>query len=203
MPRRALVADGRDRAVRAPAHPLDTGDAHQPADLIPADPQPSATGGVPHLPHPVHTLVVPINGDNLIHQIGFLEFGRSDRAGPPAVVGLRGDLHAVLGQHGADRLDPETVPIGVDVAELYLSRRSSSAWAKNALAVFKISFARRNSAFSARNRRNSAVSSKEFAAFGPSGRVARSSASIQFRSVAALMSSSWPTCLRAASLDSP
>jgi hypothetical protein len=54
----------------------------------------------------------------------------------------------VLGQHGADRLDPETVPVGVDVAEFYLSRRSSSAWAKNADAVFNISFARRSSATS-------------------------------------------------------
>lgn len=71
-----------------------------------------------------------------------------DRAGQPPVVGLRGDLHAVFGQHGADRLDPETVPVGVDIAEFYLSRRSSSAWAKNALAVFRMSFARRNSATS-------------------------------------------------------
>jgi hypothetical protein len=54
----------------------------------------------------------------------------------------------MFGQHGTDRLDPETVPIGVDIAEFYLSRRSSSAWAKNALAVFRISFARRNSATS-------------------------------------------------------
>lgn len=40
----------------------------------------------------------------------------TDALAPP-VVGLRGDLHAVFGQHGADRLDPETVPVGVDVAE--------------------------------------------------------------------------------------
>src|SRR3954454_8825162 len=74
--------------------------------------------------------------------------GRSDRTGQPAVVGLRGDLHVMLRQHGTDRLDPETVPVGVDVAEFHLSRRSSSAWAKNALAVFRMSFARRNSATS-------------------------------------------------------
>ena len=27
------------------------------------------------------------------------------------------ESHAVFGQHGTDRLDPETVPVGVDVAE--------------------------------------------------------------------------------------
>lgn len=39
----------------------------------------------------------------------------------------------------------------------YLSRRSSSAWAKNADAVFRISFARRSSAFSWRSRASTAA----------------------------------------------
>lgn len=58
------------------------------------------------------------------------------------VVGGRGDL-----QHRADRLDPEHLPIGVDVGD-YLRGCGSSSRAKKAAADFKISFARRNSRFS-------------------------------------------------------
>src|SRR6185503_280404 len=106
---------------------------------------------------PYTHLFPPVEVDDFVHQVRFLQFCGTDRARQPSVVGLRGDRHTVLGEHGADRLDPKTVPVGVDVAELYLSRRSSSAWAKNADAVFRISFARRSSAFSARNRRSSAA----------------------------------------------
>ena len=69
-------------------------------------------------------------------------------ASPVGVVGARGDRHVVLGEHPADRLDPETVPVGVDVGDDQRSLRSSSAAAKNADAVLRISFARRSSAFS-------------------------------------------------------
>ncbi len=48
-------------------------------------------------------------------------------------------------QHLADRLDPMRVPRLIDKRPHDLSRRSSSAWAKNALASFSISLARRNS----------------------------------------------------------
>jgi hypothetical protein len=132
----------------AAAHTLNTGDAHQPADLVAAHGHAGPTSSMPHLPHPIHALVPPVNVHNLVHQIRFLQLGDTDRAGQPAIIGLRGDLHAVLGQHGTDRLDPETVPIDVDVQQLYLSRRSSSVAAKNALAVLRISLARRSSAFS-------------------------------------------------------
>ncbi len=40
----------------------------------------------------------------------------------------------------------ETFPVGVDIVDDHRSRRSTSAAAKNALAVFKISFALRNAA---------------------------------------------------------
>ena len=33
-------------------------------------------------------------------------------------------------QHRTDRLDPKTVLVSIDIARLYFSRRSSSAWAK-------------------------------------------------------------------------
>src|SRR5690606_13066068 len=48
-------------------------------------------------------------------------------------------------QHLADRLDPKTLPVSVDVRDHHFSRRSSSAWAKNADAVFRISLARLSS----------------------------------------------------------
>src|ERR671919_950772 len=54
------------------------------------------------------------------------------------VVGARGDRHVVLGEHRADRLDPEPVPMRVDVVDDQRSRRSSSAAAKNADAVLRI-----------------------------------------------------------------
>lgn len=45
----------------------------------------------------------------------------------------------------AERLDPEGIAMLVDEVLQDLSRRSSSAWAKNALASFNISLARRSS----------------------------------------------------------
>ena len=48
-------------------------------------------------------------------------------------------------QEFADRLDPEGVAVAVDEIDQDLSRRSSSAWAKNALASLRISLARRSS----------------------------------------------------------
>ncbi|GEM_PF-1530933 len=60
----------------------------------------------------------------------------------PAVTG-RGDL-----QDTADRLDPETVTMLIDKCPQDLVRRSSSAWAKYALARRRISLALRNSRFS-------------------------------------------------------
>ncbi len=48
-------------------------------------------------------------------------------------------------QGPADRLDPERVAVAVHEIDQDLSRRSSSAWAKNALASLGISLARRSS----------------------------------------------------------
>ena len=63
------------------------------------------------------------------------------------VVGARGDLGAGLGQHLADRLDPVLGAVVVDVGDEQRSGhfrlRSSSAAAKNADAVRRISLARR------------------------------------------------------------
>ena len=61
-------------------------------------------------------------------------------------------------QHATDRLDPELLLVVGDVVDQYRGGRSSSA-AKKADADFKISFARRNSAFSFFNALISAISS--------------------------------------------
>ena len=53
----------------------------------------------------------------------------------------------MLGEHPADRLDPEPVPVVVDEGD-YLGSRGSSSAAKKADAAFKISLARRSSTFS-------------------------------------------------------
>ena len=60
-----------------------------------------------------------------------------------APVRRRGDLH-----DAADRLDPKALVMLVDEALQDLMRRSSSAWAKNALASLRISLALRSSRFS-------------------------------------------------------
>ena len=57
-----------------------------------------------------------------------------------AAVTRRGNL-----QHFADRLDPASIPLTVEIRFQLLSRRTSSAWAKNALAVLRTSLARRSS----------------------------------------------------------
>src|SRR5690625_7353253 len=48
-------------------------------------------------------------------------------------------------QSPANWLDPVQVTVLIDISVYYFRRPSSSAWAKKALAVFKISLARRNS----------------------------------------------------------
>lgn len=85
--------------------------------------------------------------------------------------------------------------VDVDVVDDQVSRRSSSAAAKNAEAVLRISFARRNSAFSRLSRLTSADSVVDSADKG------LDPVSIQFRRVAGFMPSSDPTWVRAATLE--
>jgi hypothetical protein len=63
--------------------------------------------------------------------------------GRMVMIAGRGDR-----QHLADRLDPVSLPVIVDERDHGLNRRSSSAWAKYADALRKISLACRNSRFS-------------------------------------------------------
>ena len=74
-------------------------------------------------------------------------------------VARRGNL-----QSFADRLDPVLAPVRIAKAFQFFKRRSSSAWAKNALAVFRISLARRSSLFS----RSSCLSRSSSDVFRPS-----------------------------------
>src|SRR5436190_1562019 len=80
------------------------------------------------------------------------DHARRARAGLAVVVG--GRRHA---QHVADRLDAEATTVGIDVRAHFV-RLSSSSLAKNTLADFKISFARRSSKFSRRSCRISSRS---------------------------------------------
>src|SRR5690606_28894251 len=68
---------------------------------------------------------------------------RSGLPGLDLVVRRRGDRQLL-----ADRLDPVSVAVLVDKVHHHFGRRSSSAWAKNADALRRISLARFNSRFS-------------------------------------------------------
>lgn len=64
--------------------------------------------------------------------------GVADRAARCGrVAGGRGDRQALLGEHSADRTDPESVAGSVDVVDDYRMRQSTSAAAKNAGAVLR------------------------------------------------------------------
>ena len=89
--------------------------------------------------------------------------------------------------NAADLLDPESHLVCVDVSDDQVSRRSSSAAAKNAEAVLRISFARRSWTFSRLSRRTSADSAVD------SGDEGLDPASIQFRRGAGFIPSSDPT----------
>src|SRR5690606_10089648 len=148
------------------------------------------TSAFHRVPEFADTVDAPIGHIHRVHGVrgvGVGQFGGGDTSARLGlVVGGRGDADAVLGEYGADRVDPETFPVGVDIVDEHRSRRSTSAAAKNALAVFKISFALRNSAFSLRSRRTSSRSAP-LSGVETVGESFRSAVSIQFRSVAGAM----------------
>lgn len=138
--------------------------AHESFDGAPGDVVPVAAQPEPELAGTEPTVMLLPRGqdDRLPPLVGHLPRGRRAIAG--VVVGQWGDAAAVLGEHGADRLDtpPEptvgTVLVLPDERDYRCCGRSSSA-AKKAEAAFKISLARRNSAFSRRNRLSSSAAS--------------------------------------------
>jgi hypothetical protein len=114
--------------------------------LVTPGAQASPAGGVAKLAPPVHTSVGPVQIEQQILVTSVVQVGRRNAITDGGAVGARGDRGAVLGEHRADRRDPELLAVGVDAVDDCRSRRSSSAWPKNALAVLRISLARRSSA---------------------------------------------------------
>src|SRR3954447_21688771 len=143
-----------------------------------------------HLSGAVDTEVVRVH--LLDHRSG-RRVGQRPRRGRPGlgrVVGARGDLHSGVVQHRADWLDPEAPLVLVDELDDHFSRRSSSAWAKNADAVLRISFARRSSRFARSNSAIRAASSVVVPGRTPSS---ISAWVTQLRSVSGLMPNCLPT----------
>lgn len=111
-------------------------------DTFPVELQPDVTG-------PVDTEVGLVDPTDLDQQLTL-----GEQLVAPLVVGRWGDLHAMLAQHLADRLDtpPQPIPrtpLGMltDEVDDHCPGRSTSA-AKKAQAPFRIAFTLLNSAFS-------------------------------------------------------
>src|SRR6478609_4000458 len=145
--RHRLIADRRphglaaDRALQAKAR-------HQPLDGAAGNHEAFSPQLPPDLPHAVDAEVLREDPLNLDLQFGVpLRTGRTlagvDPLGDMRMVGRRGDR-----QHLADRLDPIRFPMIIDERDHGFTRRSSSAWAKYADDLRRISFACRNSRFS-------------------------------------------------------
>ena len=102
-----------------------------------------------HLPDPVDAVVLGMDPLEDLGRRGVADAPGRGRPGLGGVVGARGDLRPGLGEDLTDRLDPVLGAVLVDVVHDHvgghLIRRSSSAAAKNADAVFKMSLARRSS----------------------------------------------------------
>ena len=113
--------------VLAAPHAFDAEDAHQPRDLIAAD----VIAGVAHrgreLVGTIETAVRPPAVQRDVRHVRVVPVGITDRARLVSPIGARGDRQFVLAEHPADRLDPEAVPMRVDVVDDHRSRRSSSA----------------------------------------------------------------------------
>ena len=125
------------------------------------------------LPRAVDTQVRLVGDLDVLDQLGVPHRPCRRRSCPCGVVGARSDLHPSVPKDLADRLDSEllalneAVAMGIDVVDDhrdrnlagYLILRSSSAAAKNAADVLKISFARRSSRTSRSSSANLCASS--------------------------------------------
>ncbi len=157
--RRGLVADRGPHRL-APHSPLQAHGAHQPRHRAARHPDPLPAELSPDLPDAIDAEVRLIHPPDLDHQRCIPPGSRRQplRISPPSGVGVirrRGDR-----QHPADRLDPVDGAMLVNEGDHGLDRRSSSAIAKYADALRRISLAWRSSRFSrssARMRSCSAV----------------------------------------------
>src|SRR5699024_6526088 len=123
-------------------------------------PGPASTDhGIPHLAPPIHPLICLMQVFDHWDQGCIPTRTSTTRTGFGRPVPAWGDEPTVCRtQNTTDGLDPETIPEHIDICDHLVVGRSSSA-AKNADAVFKISLARRSSAFSRLSLRISARAS--------------------------------------------
>src|SRR5262249_11875984 len=122
--------------------------AHQALHRTARHAMPFTTQLLPDLPRPVDLLVVVPDTLDGRPQLGVAPRPRRLRRGI-RLLRLAQELHRWRDrQHRADRLGSVEISVLVDEGQHHFGRRSSSAWAKNAAAFFKISLARRNSKFS-------------------------------------------------------
>ena len=152
----------------APDRAVQTEAAHQPFDRAAGDRDTFTVELQPHLPGAVDAVVRGVHPGNVGLKLLVADLAPARRTAEPAtvvVVSGRGDRQAVLGQHGANRLDaPDQATrvavalVGADELHDQWCGRSSSA-AKKVDAALRMPFARFNSAFSRRSRFNSTDSS--------------------------------------------
>src|SRR5207245_1861700 len=178
-PASGRIGLGCPPGLAAPLRTLDASRAHQPLHAAARYLLAGAPQRLPHPPVAVGVVVGRVQLTDPAEQPLILDHTERPLAARALVVG--GHRHA---QGLADRLDPEAATMLVDVAA-HLGRSGSSSLAKNTLAAFKISFARRSSKFSCRKRLISSRSSL----VGRSGLKPSSASSwrTRFRSTSELM----------------
>ena len=145
--RRGLVADRGPHRL-APHGPLQAHGPHQARHRAAGDPDPLPAELPPDLPDAIDAEVRLKDPPDLDHQRRVASGSGRQPAGISApsgvgVIGRRGDR-----QHAADRLDPVDGAMLVDEGDHGLDRRSSSAIAKYADALRRISLAWRSSRIS-------------------------------------------------------
>src|SRR5690606_28484711 len=132
----------------APPHPLQTQAAHQAFDRAAGYGNAFALQLMPDLAYTVDLHVGLPDTPNLCHQTLVALAACAAQFWPSLAGGVMPICRWGNLQHLADRLDPVDVPVPVDIGVYFFSSRSSAAWAKKALADFRISLARRSSLFS-------------------------------------------------------
>ncbi len=131
-----------DRGLDSPTpnHAAQPQLAHQPCHRAPSDRNALAVELTPHFARAVHAEVLVPDTTNLAPKRGVAPHPRRRPlrirlSGLVFVIRRWGDRH-----HGANRLDPILLPMLVDERHHHLLRRSSSAWAKYADALRRISW---------------------------------------------------------------
>ena len=145
----------RDRGPHPlPTHPpIQTEETHQPIHPPVGDIVPQAAQEHDHLPTPIHALRGPDRRQQCVDQHRVPEVARAGPGTDPGPIGSRGDLHTLLPQDPADRLDRTTFgSLLVDERDDQ-RRRGSSSPAKKTAASLRIAFASRSSRFSRSSRR--------------------------------------------------